>query len=59
MFVTVGLQTTFHTKFAGTIINYPHTDFHISSSNGPLVTTVILKAKENVCTVTMLLYLKK
>jgi hypothetical protein len=43
------LQTLFHILFVQMLLDPLRENFHIPSSNGPLLITVIMKAKFRIC----------
>lgn len=49
MFLMLDLQMLFHIKFVQILTDPLHEKFHIPSSNGPLLITVIMKAKFRIC----------
>jgi hypothetical protein len=56
IFVIVDIETILHTQYISTLINYPHSPFHMISSNFPLVIAFNLTAKEKIRTVNIVLF---
>lgn len=56
MFTIINLQTICHKQYVGMSVTYVHAQFHMPSSNCSTVIAVKLKAKDNFCTATMLLF---